>query len=94
MEGPFQHPIHWPRSNEDSKEKEGGKKREAALEPPLQPATRVEGDEAAKRRLSRKNNPASRDMGEENKKNRTFFNLHAFRKVKAVTTGGTGKNGL
>ena len=29
--------------------------------------------------------------GEQNRKNETFLNLHAFRRVKAVTTGGTEK---
>ena len=42
----------------------------------------------------RKQDPASRDLGEQNKKNRTFLDLPAFRKVKVGTIGGTGKNGL
>ena len=42
----------------------------------------------------RKQDPSSRDLGEKNKKNRNFLKLPAFRKVKAGTIGGTGKNGL
>ena len=41
----------------------------------------------------RKQDPASRDLGSRDKKNETFLNLNAFRRVKAVTTGGT-ENGL
>ena len=37
----------------------------------------------------RKQDSASRDLGSRFKKNGTFFNLNAFRRVKAVTTGGT-----
>ena len=36
----------------------------------------------------RKQGPASRDLGSRNRKNKTFLNLN-FRRVKAVTTGGT-----
>ena len=39
----------------------------------------------------RKQDSASRDLGSRNKKNRTFLKLDAFRRVKAVTTGGTEK---
>ena len=42
----FQLPIHWPRSDEDSKGKGKGKNGRQAPEAPLQLATRAEGDEA------------------------------------------------
>ena len=41
----------------------------------------------------RKQDPANRDLGSRKKKNGTFLNHNAFRRVKAVTTSGT-ENGL